>query len=70
MVVAKAIKGLKNLIRHREQMVKGLDDLSRDWKSDFAKHTVEGLEEFLNNEIGVLEWILSQLQSKNGRKRQ
>jgi hypothetical protein len=40
MTVTKAVQGLKNVIRHREEVINGLDELIKDWKIECAKEMV------------------------------
>lgn len=47
MTVTNAVKGLKHIIQHREQFIKGLDDLSKGWSDDSAKQMVEAVQDFI-----------------------
>ena len=40
MTMTNAVKGLKHVIQHREELIKGLDDLTKGWEDDCAKAMV------------------------------
>lgn len=60
--VKNAIHGVKNVIRHRQQFIKGLDDISKDWTDDSVKQMIETVQDFMTKDIGAFEWILGELQ--------
>jgi len=68
MTVTDAVKGLKHVIQHREQFIKGLDNLSKDWSDDSAKQMVQAVQDFVTKDIGAFEWILGELQDKKNSK--
>jgi len=68
MTVTKAVRGLKSIIQQRKEMLRELDELSGKWKHDSTRQIVGVVQGFLNNEIGALEWILSELQNHSARK--
>jgi hypothetical protein len=64
MTVANAVKGLKHVIQHREELIKGFDDMTKGWEDDCAKAMVDSIKDFMTRDIGSFEWILSELQNK------
>jgi len=67
MTVTNAVKGLKNIIRHREEFIEGLDTMTKNWKDECAKTMIYAIKDFMTRDIGSFEWILGEIQSKKTR---
>ena len=67
MTVTNAVKGLKNVIRHREAFIEGLDSMTKDCKDECAKTMIDAIKDFMTRDIGSFEWILGEIQSKKIR---
>ena len=64
MTVTNAVKGVKNVIRHKEEFIKGLDDMTKGWEDECAKRTVDAIKDFMTKDIGAFEWILGELKDR------
>jgi len=64
MTVTNATKGLKNIIRHREELIKGLDHMTKGWKDECAQAMIDSIKDFMTRDIGSFEWILGELQNR------
>jgi len=69
MTVNNAVKGLKNIIRQREEFIKSLDIVSEDCKDEIAITMVDGIKDFLTRDIGGFEWVLKELQQKKSKSK-
>jgi hypothetical protein len=65
MTVTNAVKGLKNIIRLREELIKDLDTMTKDSKDECMTGMIEALSDFMTRDIGSFEGILREIQSKN-----
>jgi hypothetical protein len=65
MTVTNAVKGLKNIIRLREELIKDLDTMTKDSKDECMTGMIEALSDFMTRDIGSFEGILGEIQSKN-----
>jgi len=65
MTVTNAVKGLKNIIRLREELIKDLDTMTKDSKDECMTRMIEALSDFMTRDIGSFEGILGEIQSKN-----
>ena len=64
MTVTNAAKGLKNIIRLREEFIEDLDTLTKGWKDECAKGMIDAIKDFMARDIGSFEWILGEIQMK------
>ncbi len=64
MTVTNAAKGLKNIIRLREEFIEDLDTMTKDWKDECAKGMIDAIKDFMTRDIGSFEWILGEIQLK------
>jgi len=67
MTVTNAAKGLKNIIRLREELIEDLDTMTKDWKDDLAKGMIDAIKDFMTRDIGSYEGILGEIQRKETR---
>ena len=65
MTTTNAVKGLKNIIRLREELIKDLDTMTKDSKDECMTGMIEALSDFMTRDIGSFEGILGEIQSKN-----
>lgn len=65
MTVTNAVKGLKNIIRLREEFITDLDTLTKDWKDECATGIIDAIKDFMTRDVGSFEGILGEIQSKN-----
>lgn len=70
MTVGKVIRGLNILIKNREEIVTGLEDLSRGWPNDTALNTVKALVYFLSEEVKTLRMFVKELESSKPKKKE
>ena len=68
MTLTNAAKGLKNIIRLREEFIEDLDTLTKGWKDECAKGMVDSIKDFMTRDIGSFEWILGEIQRKKTTK--
>ena len=64
MTVTNAVKGLKNIIRLREELIKDLDTMTKDWKDECAKGVIDAIKDFMIRDVGFFEGILGEIQRK------
>ena len=64
MTVTNAVKGLKNIIRLREELIKDLDTMTKDSKDECMTGMIEALSDFMTRDIGSFEGILGEIQRK------
>lgn len=64
MTVTNAVKGLKNIIRLREELIKDLDIMIKDSKEESITGMMEALKDFMTRDIGSFEGILGEIQSR------
>ncbi|MFZ0183514.1 MAG: hypothetical protein WAL88_01610 [Nitrosotalea sp.] len=64
MTVNNAVKGLKNIIRLREELIKDLDTMTKDSKDECMTRMIEALSDFMTRDIGSFEGILGDIQRK------
>jgi len=67
MTVTNAVKGLKNIIRLREELIEDLDTMTKDWKDELAKGMIDTIKDFMTRDIGSYEGILREIQRKETR---
>ena len=67
MTVTNAAKGLKNIIRLREELIEDLDTMTKDWKDELAKGMIDTIKDFMTRDIGSYEGILGEIQRKETR---
>lgn len=65
MTVTNAVKGLKNIIRLREDLIKNLDAMTKDSKDEHITRMIETIKDFMTRDIGSFEGILGEIQRKN-----
>lgn len=64
MTVTNAVKGLKHVIRHREEFIEDLDSMTKNWKDECATGIIDAIKNFMIRDIGSFEWILGEIQGK------
>jgi len=69
MTVNNAVRGLKNIIRLREEFIKSLDTVSKNCKDEIATTMIDGMKDFLTRDVGGFEWILGELQQKKSKSK-
>ena len=62
MTVTNAVKGLKNIIRLREELIKDLDAMTKDWKDECAIGMIDAIKDFMTRDVGFFEGILGEIQ--------
>lgn len=68
MAVTNAVKGLNNMIKHRQEVIQVFDNLAKDWKDETAKMMADAIKDFMTKDIGAFEWILEEIQNKKTTK--
>lgn len=63
MTIVNATKGLKNIIQHREQFIKNLDNMTKGWKDECAKGIIDAIKDFMTRDIGSFEYILGEVKN-------
>jgi hypothetical protein len=64
MTTTNAAKGLKNIIRLREEFIEDLDTMTKDWKDECAMGIIDSIKDFMTRDIGSFEYILREIQMK------
>jgi hypothetical protein len=64
MTVTNAVKGLKNIIRLREEFIEDLDTMTKGWKDECAIGMIDSIKDFLIRDIGSFEYLLKEIQMK------
>lgn len=64
MTVTNAVRGLKNIIQLREELIEDLDIMIKNSKEESITGMIESLKDFMTRDIGSFEGILGEIQSK------
>jgi len=64
MTVTNAVKGLKNIIRLREDLIEGLDTVTKGWKDECAIGMIDAIKDFMTRDVGSFEYVLGEIQMK------
>ncbi len=63
MTMANAVKGLKNIIRLREELIEDLDTVTKYSKDECVTGIIDAIKDFMTRDIGSFEGI-GEIQSK------
>ena len=64
MTVTNAVKGLKNIIQLREELIKDLDTMTKNSKDERIAGMLEAIKDFMTRDVGSFEGILGEIQSR------